>query len=765
MPPLTALQASINTILQIDTAYALSEGIGRDRILTGSSLAPMATVLSFGQGPGEANTVYCERLTFPSGNTDLDLLSLPTSRAPLGNRAFSSIRYARIRVASPATGSYLLIGNYGPNGWIGPLESNDSPYKIASKWEDVNEIDGWPVDTSRRYFRVNAIGEASIVADLLLIGAALVLPPLDLLITPGVQSTRLTWGEVESASSYNVYAGMASGTETLFATDIVTNDFEADDLDDGTTYYWKVSAIVNGSESGLSAEVSGTTAPGAPTHLASSGGVGGAYVQWDVMPAASTYDLQYSDDNVIWHNLSLMQSAIFYADSTGHSHYRVRATGLAGSSAYANATSGSPLPNVLAWLRSVIGMGSMPGVWPDQSGSNNGPAQATSGHQLSVAANVLGGKSVVRSSDIARFMSFSNILPVNADFAIGVLFKLSDQSDLNVIISGDSTVANAFFISLSFIPNSPLFGLWTGVGGLTADLTSAIGQGNPQTEWCFLLFTMIKNRAPNSGGPVYNAAWHINGQCGGISPTFLGIHPASATLNIGGPAPAGANHGGVGDYAEFLVTSSAPTAAAVNAMYHMANATYGLALTPFTKQVLFVGDSITAGGKATTSGGSWASLIAGANRSNYYINTGEPSAFASDVLADAPTRFYPYSSCGVPTTCTIMLGTNDIANSHSAASIYANIRDIALGLKANGASRVVIVTILPFSSGTEAIRQSACDLLVANADGAFDAIADVRGITMGTAGNNTDTTYYNADQVHPNDAGHAALYALINPLI
>lgn len=220
----------------------------------------------------------------------------------------------------------------------------------------------------------------------------------------------------------------------------------------------------------------------------------------------------------------------------------------------------------------------------------------------------------------------------------------------------------------------------------------------------------------------------------------------------------------MGDLAEAFVTSSVPTAAAVNAMYRMVNATYGLTLTPFANQVLFVGDSITAGGKATTSGGSWPSRVAANKPSNYYVNTGEPSGFVTDLLSDASTRFYPYTSCGVTTTCTVMIGTNDIANSVSGTTIYNNIKTLCQNLRTNGASKIVVVTCLPFSSGTEAQRQVLNNAL--RADHSFaDALADVETITMGTAGNNTDTTYYNADQIHPNDAGHAALYALIGPLV
>lgn len=170
MPSLTALRATIQTILQIDTAYDLSVGTEQDRILTGANLPAIAKCLTFGTGAGKANADYWERITFPPGNTDLNLLSLSTTRGPLGNRAFSLIKYVMLRVATPVAGQKLVVGGYGANGWVGPLGDNTATHDVPSKWEDVNEIDGWPSGTTQQILRVNNPGSSSIIGDLVLIG-------------------------------------------------------------------------------------------------------------------------------------------------------------------------------------------------------------------------------------------------------------------------------------------------------------------------------------------------------------------------------------------------------------------------------------------------------------------------------------------------------------------------------------------------------------------------------------------------------------------
>lgn len=80
------------------------------------------------------------------------------------------------------------------------------------------------------------------------------------------KKVTLQWNTVEDATSYNVYYGTSSGTvkddysnsKPVTVTDSVYGTTDVEGLTNGTTYYFRVSAIVNGEERELSNEVSAT---------------------------------------------------------------------------------------------------------------------------------------------------------------------------------------------------------------------------------------------------------------------------------------------------------------------------------------------------------------------------------------------------------------------------------------------------------------------------------------------------------------------------
>ena len=221
----------------------------------------------------------------------------------------------------------------------------------------------------------------------------------------------------------------------------------------------------------------------------------------------------------------------------------------------------------------------------------------------------------------------------------------------------------------------------------------------------------------------------------------------------------------MGDLAEILVTNTFPNVAEMNALANMCNATYGLSIPTFASQILLVGDSITAGAGASYAGGSWASLMGANCPSKHYVNKGRSGAFTSDLLGDASANLYPFTSCGVPTTCVVWSGTNDVDfGGFTGAQAYANIVSLCQGLRANGATRIVVVTMLP-RDGDETKRQALNNLLRANWASFADALADVETLAMGGAGANDSLLYFVADKVHPNDTGHAILFDLIAPLV
>ena len=79
----------------------------------------------------------------------------------------------------------------------------------------------------------------------------------------GINQVSLTWSASLGATSYNIYRATSSGAEGLapFQTGITKTSFLDTSVTAGTTYYYQVTAVNAGSESGRSSEASATTAP------------------------------------------------------------------------------------------------------------------------------------------------------------------------------------------------------------------------------------------------------------------------------------------------------------------------------------------------------------------------------------------------------------------------------------------------------------------------------------------------------------------------
>ncbi len=86
--------------------------------------------------------------------------------------------------------------------------------------------------------------------------------PTGLTATPGNTQIALAWTGSTGASSYNVYRGASSGTETLLKSGLTATSYTDTGLTNGTTYFYQVAAVSSAGTSGKSGEVS--AAPKAP---------------------------------------------------------------------------------------------------------------------------------------------------------------------------------------------------------------------------------------------------------------------------------------------------------------------------------------------------------------------------------------------------------------------------------------------------------------------------------------------------------------------
>jgi hypothetical protein len=120
--------------------------------------------------------------------------------------------------------------------------------------------------------------------------------PTNVKATAGNTTATVTWNAVSGAASYSVYRGTSPGAEraTAWKTGITGLLFTNTGLTNGTTYYYKVTAVNSAGESPKSAEVSVTPtsgAPAAPTGVVATAGNTTATITWNAVSGATSYSV------------------------------------------------------------------------------------------------------------------------------------------------------------------------------------------------------------------------------------------------------------------------------------------------------------------------------------------------------------------------------------------------------------------------------------------------------------------------------------------
>jgi hypothetical protein len=123
--------------------------------------------------------------------------------------------------------------------------------------------------------------------------------PTGLTVTAGDTQVSLSWTATGGATSYNIYRSLTAGGEGTipYKTGITTTSFTDTGLTDGTTYYYQVTGVNTGGESGKSSEASATPHT-ATTTLAidAGGGAAGGFVADIDFGSGRTYSTTHSID-------------------------------------------------------------------------------------------------------------------------------------------------------------------------------------------------------------------------------------------------------------------------------------------------------------------------------------------------------------------------------------------------------------------------------------------------------------------------------------
>lgn len=128
--------------------------------------------------------------------------------------------------------------------------------------------------------------------------------PASVIATGGTTQVTLSWGAVDTATSYNVYYSTTSGVTKANGTKIsgATSPTVQTGLLDSTTYYYIVTAVNSAGEGAASVQVAATTltptpapvAPAAPTGVTAAGGTNQATISWPAVANSTSYNIYWS---------------------------------------------------------------------------------------------------------------------------------------------------------------------------------------------------------------------------------------------------------------------------------------------------------------------------------------------------------------------------------------------------------------------------------------------------------------------------------------
>jgi fibronectin type 3 domain-containing protein len=177
--------------------------------------------------------------------------------------------------------------------------------------------------------------------------------PTGLTATAGSSQVSLSWGASAGATSYSIYRGTSAGGEsaTAIATGVTSASYVDTTVTNGTTYYYKVTAVNSSGASGYSNEASATPVsglPAAPAALTATAGNAQVALSWTASSGATSYNV-YRGSLPGQENTTPIATGITttsYLDTTVNNgptfYYKVTAVNSAGTSSYSNEASATP---------------------------------------------------------------------------------------------------------------------------------------------------------------------------------------------------------------------------------------------------------------------------------------------------------------------------------------------------------------------------------------------------------------------------------------
>lgn len=274
--------------------------------------------------------------------------------------------------------------------------------------------------------------------------------PTGLVATAGNAQVSLTWTASSGATSYNVYRGTSSGSETSIATGVTTTSYTNTGLTNGTVYYYKVAAVNASGTSALSSEVSATpqvSAPAAPTGLTATTGNAQISLNWTASSGATSYNV-YRGTSAGGESTTALVTGITASTYTNTGltngtayYYKVTAVNTSGTSSYSNEATATPSAPVVSVSVSPTTASVQTAGTQQFTASVTGSSNTAVTWQVN---SVTGGNSTVGTVSTGGLYTAPSAVPSPASVMVTAISQAdttkSASASVTVTTAGSSTV-------------------------------------------------------------------------------------------------------------------------------------------------------------------------------------------------------------------------------------------------------------------------------------------------------------------------------------
>ncbi|GAA4856242.1 hypothetical protein GCM10023310_39250 [Paenibacillus vulneris] len=239
---------------------------------------------------------------------------------------------------------------------------------------------------------------------------------------------QLTWTAVNGMTYTVKRSNMTGGPYTEIAAGLSAASFEDKGLTNGTTYYYVVTAAMNGLESSLSNEASATPQapqiPSAPAGLTAASGNGEVSLTWTPVSGAESYIIKYAEisGGPYTEIAGIETNAYIVKGLTNNKPYyfvaaAVNEAGQSGNSTEATAIPvQSPPPSAPAGLKATAGQGQVALSWNPVSGAQSyNVKRSTDGLNYETVASAIPSTSYVNTGLTNHTTYYFTVTAVNSN--------------------------------------------------------------------------------------------------------------------------------------------------------------------------------------------------------------------------------------------------------------------------------------------------------------------------------------------------------------